>query len=238
MKRLAVNLGKVVEVAKETVEKSMLEFGRMLIQVKDLKSINTVLDIECFGYSYTVTISEDQVVWGRGEMGVQKQWLQKQGKSTGGKWGGKAQVYRREKGVIEVASSGLVSLASEKKKMARRLLQSRQMTWYSWQSKMATQRGRVMMWLRMGGGTPAPTTPEGSRDPYRCRCKSQGLDVQMIAALRNETTLRDRKPLSVSREDDGRGKALRKRALTELPEVFLNGKEDKHKTAIHVAMDA
>lgn len=57
--KVGSRLGKVVEVAKETVEKRQLEFGRWLLQVEDLHNINTVVHVECFGYSFPVTIRED-----------------------------------------------------------------------------------------------------------------------------------------------------------------------------------
>lgn len=56
--KVGSRLGKVVEVAKETVEKRQLKFGRLLLQVEDLHSINRVIHVECFGYSFPVTIRE------------------------------------------------------------------------------------------------------------------------------------------------------------------------------------
>lgn len=52
-------VGKVVEVARETLDKSVLEFGRMRLQVEQFRDVYTVLHLNSFGYSYPVSIREE-----------------------------------------------------------------------------------------------------------------------------------------------------------------------------------
>lgn len=51
--------GKVEEVAREIINRSVLEFGRMRLTVEQFRDINTVLYIHSFGYSYPVVIREE-----------------------------------------------------------------------------------------------------------------------------------------------------------------------------------
>lgn len=48
---------KVIELAKETVDKEMLEFGRILLQVEGYCCINSVINVHIFGN--LVTVRED-----------------------------------------------------------------------------------------------------------------------------------------------------------------------------------
>lgn len=52
-------VGKVVEVARETLDKSVLQFGRMRLQVEQFRDVYTVLHLNSFGYSYPVSVREE-----------------------------------------------------------------------------------------------------------------------------------------------------------------------------------
>lgn len=63
-------LGKSVEISKETLEKTFLEFGRVWAQVQSHRSIDKDKEIRIFGNFFLVYVKEEQILYlidGRGE---------------------------------------------------------------------------------------------------------------------------------------------------------------------------
>lgn len=59
-KEIGDKVGKVIEVAKETMEKEFLEFERIRLRVEDFRVIKKIFYLKSFGYSYPISVIEEQ----------------------------------------------------------------------------------------------------------------------------------------------------------------------------------